>query len=81
MACEELVDESKFYLSQFEWMLKCGFSKCELQMFNLLSYPLKALGDRLGFISKAIQHADAFLFRTFPGLLRYGANCNVIFTK
>jgi SAM-dependent methyltransferase len=81
MAREELGDESNLYLSQFERMLQCGFSTCEVQMFNFLGYPLKALGDRLHFISKAIQHADAFLFRKFPKLLRYGANANVIFTK
>ncbi len=81
MAREELGDESNLYLSQFEAMLKCGFSQCEVQMFNFLGYPLKALGDRVSFISRAIQCVDAFLFRRFPGLLRYGANANVIFTK
>lgn len=81
MAREELGDESNLYLSQFERMQQCGFSQCEVQMFNLLGYPLKALGDRLGFVSTAIQHIDAFLFRKFPKLLRYGANANVIFTK
>jgi hypothetical protein len=50
-------------------------------MFNLLGYPLKGLGDRLGFVSTVIQKIDAYLFRKFPGLLRYGANCNLIFTK
>lgn len=81
MARHELGDESNLYLSQFERMRNCGFSTCEVQMFNLLGYPLKGLGDRLGFISKAIQRFDAFLFLAFPGLLRYGANGNLIFTK
>jgi SAM-dependent methyltransferase len=81
MARHELGDESNLYLSQFERMLKCGFSNCEVQVFNLLGYPLKAFSDRLGFVSKAIQRLDSWLFRKFPKLLRYGANCNVIFTK
>ena len=81
MSQGELGDESNLYLSQFERMRDCGFSICEVQMFNLLGYPLKGLGDRLGFISNAIQKIDAYLFRTFPGLLRYGANANLIFTK
>jgi len=81
MARHELGDESNLYISQFERMRDCGFSTCEVQMFNLLGYPLKGLGDRLGFISTAIQKIDAYLFRTFPGLLRYGANCNLIFKK
>jgi hypothetical protein len=81
MARWELGDESNLYLSQFEGMRKCGFSRGEVQMFNFLGYPLKALGDRVSFFAKAIQHLDAFLFRKFPKLLRYGANANVIFTK
>lgn len=81
MAQGELGDESNLYLSQFKRMRNCGFSACEVQMFNLLGYPLKALGDRLGFVSAVIQRIDAYLFSTFPGLLRYGANCNLIFTK
>jgi SAM-dependent methyltransferase len=81
MAKHELGDESNLYFSQFERMQKMGFAKCEVQIFNFLGYPMKALSDRLGFISKAVQKLDSWLFRTFPKLLRYGANCNVIFTK
>lgn len=81
MAKHELGDESNLYLSQFERMQKMGFAKCEVQVFNLLGYPMKALSDRLGFISNAVQKLDSWLFRGFPKLLRYGANCNVIFTK
>jgi hypothetical protein len=40
-----------------------------------------ALGDRLDFVSAAIQRTAVFLIRTFPGLLRCGANCNLMFTK
>lgn len=80
MARHELGDESNLYLSQFERMSKY-FSACEVQMFNLLGYPMKAFSDRLGLFCKAVQKLDSHLFRCFPGLLRYGANCNLIFTK
>lgn len=81
MAKHELGDESNLYLSQFERILKTGFSKCEVQMFNFLGYPMKAFSDRFRFLCKAVQALDSWLFRRFPKLLRYGANCNVIFTK
>ncbi|MES2995283.1 MAG: class I SAM-dependent methyltransferase [Verrucomicrobiota bacterium] len=81
MARHELGDESNLYLSQFQRMLTCGFSQCDVQMFNLLGYPMKALSDRFVSITKVIHQLDARLFATWPGLLRYGANCNVIFTK
>lgn len=81
MARYELGDESNLYFSQFERMKKTGFAKCEVQVFNLLGYPMKALSDRFGFLSRFIQKLDSFMFQRFPKLLRYGANCNVIFTK
>jgi len=81
MAREELGDESNLSLSPYARMEKCGFSGCEVQMFNLLGYPMKALSDRFGFLSALIQKADSLLFRLFPKLLRYGANANVVFTK
>ena len=81
MAQAELGDESNLYLSQFERMAGTGFSRCEVQAFNLLSYPLKALSDRFRLLSSVVQRFDSRLFRQFPKLLRYGANCNVIFTK
>jgi SAM-dependent methyltransferase len=81
MARGELGDESNLYFSQFERMRETGFTTCEVQVFNLLSYPMKALSDRLGFVSRAVQKFDAWLFGAFPKLLRYGANCNLIFTK
>jgi SAM-dependent methyltransferase len=81
MARHELGDESNVYFSQFELMKDTGFTKCEVQVFNLLGYPMKALSDRLGFLSRTVQKLDSWLFRTFPKLLRHGANCNVIFTK
>jgi ubiquinone/menaquinone biosynthesis C-methylase UbiE len=80
MAKYELGDECNLYLSQFERMAT-HFSGCEAQMFNFLGYPMKALSDRFHTISEIVQNLDAHLFRAFPKLLRYGANCNVIFTK
>lgn len=80
MAQGELGDESNLYLSQFEKMSRY-FSSCEVQMFNLLGYPMKAASDRFQFLARFVQKLDASLFRRFPKLLRYGANCNVIFTK
>ena len=81
VAREELGDESNLYISQFERMRACGFSSCEVQIFNFLGYPMKAFSDRFKFLSNIIQQTDSWLFRRFPGLLRYGANCNLILTK
>lgn len=80
MARYELGDESNLYLSQFKQMAG-KFSHCEVQMFNLLGYPAKAVSDRFQLISQVVQQVDSWLFRTFPKLLRYGANCNLILTK
>ena len=80
MARHELPDESNLYLSQFERMAPY-FSSGEVQMFNLLGYPVKALSQRFGSIASAVHGIDALLFRAFPKLLRYGANCNLILTK
>lgn len=80
MARHELADESNLFLSQFERMSE-GFSRCEVQVFNLLGYPMKALSDRCRPLAAAAHRLDAWLFRRFPGLLRYGANCNLILTK
>lgn len=81
MARHELGDESNLYLSQFERMFRRGFASCDVQMFNFLGYPMKALSDRLGFVANLVQRLDSTLFNTFPKLMRYGANCNVVFTK
>jgi SAM-dependent methyltransferase len=80
MARHELPDESNLYLSQFEQMAG-DFSRCEVQIFNLLGYPMKALSDRMKGLSTRIHRIDAWLFRKYPKLLRYGANCNLILTK
>lgn len=81
MARHELGDESNLYFSQFEAMEKCGFSRCELQIFNFLGYPMKAFSDRFGLLCRSVQSFDSWLFQRFPNLLRYGANGNIIFTK
>ena len=81
MARHELGDESNLYHSQFEQMQALGFSKCEVQVFNFLGYPMKAFSDRFAFLSSTVQRLDSWLFRVFPKLLRYGANGNIIFTK
>ncbi len=81
MARYELGDESNLYFSQFEQMKNTGFSLCEVQVFNFLGYPMKAVSNRFEFLSSMVQHLDSWLFRKFPRLLRYGANCNIIFTK
>jgi SAM-dependent methyltransferase len=80
MAQGELGDESNLYFSQFARMAE-DFSSCEVQMFNLLGYPMKGVSDRFGILSDAVQKIDSWLFQSFPKLLRYAANCNVIFTK
>lgn len=81
MARHELGDESNLYFSQFEVLKNAGFSRCEVQVFNFLGYPMKALSDRLVLLCKGVQAIDSILFRLFPKLLRYGANCNLVLTK
>ena len=81
MAKYELVDESNLYISQLERMKACGFSSCEIQMFNFLGYPMKAFSDRFGWLCKLVQRVDAYLFSSFPKIVRYGANANIVFTK
>lgn len=80
MAAGEEGDESNLYISQFKKMAQ-GFTSCEVQVFNLLGYPMKAFSDYWSPVARVVQGLDAFLFRIFPRLLMYGANCNIIFTK
>jgi hypothetical protein len=42
---------------------------------------MKAFSDRFAFLCQAVQRFDSLLFRRFPKLLRYAANCNLVFTK
>jgi SAM-dependent methyltransferase len=76
----EFIDESNLFFSQIRRMAE-GFNRCEIQVFSLLSYPFKALPRRLRFLSDLVQEIDSALLRRFPRLLRYCANCNIIFTK
>jgi SAM-dependent methyltransferase len=80
MARAEMVDESNLFLSQIEKM-GTGFSRCEVQVFNFFGYPMKAFSDRFAWLNQQVQKMDALLFKKFPKLLRYGANCNIVFTK
>ncbi len=79
-ALAELGDESNLYLSQFE-VLGEGFSRCEVQCFNVLGYPMKALSDRLQPLAELVQRLDHRLMSGFPGLKKYAANCNLVLTK
>lgn len=76
----EMGDESNLFLSQIE-KLAAPFSRREVQVFNLLGYPMKAFSNRLPGLNRLVENADAFLFRHFPGLCRHAANCNIILTK
>jgi len=80
MSLAEMVDESNLFLSQIK-KLAAPFSACEVQAFNLLGYPMKAFADRLPAINRLVEQADTFLFRAFPPLRRYAANCNIIIKK
>lgn len=81
MAHAELVDESNLYISQLERMTNVGYTSCEVQMFNVLGYPMKAISDRLAWICRFIQRIDGILMRIFPRIKKYGANANVVFVK
>lgn len=76
----EMGDESNLFLSQIAKFAD-PFSSCEVQVFNLLGYPMKAFADRLSVINRLVEQADAFFFGAFPALRRYAANGNIILTK
>jgi SAM-dependent methyltransferase len=80
IARAELPDESNLYFSQFQTMSE-HFQETEVQVFNLLGYPMKALTDRFKTISKAAHWIDSLMMESFSGLKRFAANCNLIFTK
>jgi SAM-dependent methyltransferase len=80
MSMAEMVDESNLFLSQIK-KLAVPFSSCQVQVFNLLGYPMKAFADRVPFISHLAEQADAVLFKTFPALRQHAANCNIVLTK
>ena len=76
----ELGDESNLFGHQFE-RLGEGFSRAEVQVFNLLGYPMKAASDRLSGLAEIVRTIDRRLMRWFPRLRRHAANCNLVFTK
>jgi SAM-dependent methyltransferase len=80
MARAEYPDESNLYFSQFERMSK-NFTSTDVQIFNLIGYPMKALSDRFEAVSEMAHTIDEKLMKLFPTLKRYGANCNLIFKK
>ena len=77
----QMEDESNLFLGQLEELAK-PFDACEVQLFNLLGYPLKGLG-RLGGRSlvEFISRTDRVLMKQWPSLARLAANFNVVFTK
>jgi SAM-dependent methyltransferase len=78
MAKMEAGDESNLYFSMLK-EIGASFASCEVQVFNFLAYPLKAV--RYAPIINLIQRIDLFLLRRIPTLLPFCANCNVIYTK
>ena len=78
LARMEAADESNLYLSMLK-EIAASFASCEVQVFNLLAYPLKAA--RSASVVKFIQRIDVLLLRHNPRLLTFCANCNVIYTK
>jgi SAM-dependent methyltransferase len=78
IARAEMGDESNLHLAGFEEVAR-GFSRCEVQSFNLLGYVMKAAGEGAG--ARLVNQIDTYLFQTFPPLKKYGANCNVVFVK
>lgn len=76
-----LWDESNVVVSQLEEIAQ-SFSACEVQVFNLLGYPLK-LSGRLapGFVVHFTCKLDGVLMKRWPRLAPLAANFNVVFTR
>lgn len=79
-ALAELPDESNLFMSQFE-RLAAGFCRCEVQCFNILGYPMKALSNRLQSLAQLAHRVDHRVMSWWPGLRKYAANCNLVLTK
>ncbi len=76
-----MVDESNIFVPQIEQIAEF-FTACDLQVFNLLAYPLKFLGrfaSRRG--SDSVHRADSSLMKRWPSLAPLAANFNVVFAK
>lgn len=74
----ELVDESNLYISMLEGIAK-AFSRCEVQVFNLISYAFKGVQNQA--ILSLAHDVDSWILGRNPNLLKYCANCNIVFTK
>jgi len=76
-----LCDESNIVLSQLN-EIGLSFSQCEVQAFNLLGYPFKALGRFAGEpLMNVIDRLDTTLMQRSSRLAALAANFNVVFTK
>jgi SAM-dependent methyltransferase len=74
-------DESNVFLDSLEDIAR-NFSRCEVQVFSLLGYPVKALGRLASWpLVNQVARLDAALMRRSHGLARLGANFNVVFYK
>jgi len=81
VARARLVDESNVVISQLEEIAQ-SFSACELQVFNLLGYPLKFAGRYVGQpLTGLVHRLDRRLMESWPRLAPLGANFNVTFRK
>jgi SAM-dependent methyltransferase len=74
-------DESNLFLDSLEDIAR-NFSRCEVHVFNLLGYPVKALGRLASWpLVNLVARLDAALMRRSRGLARLGANFNAVFYK
>ena len=74
-------DESNLFLDSLENIAR-NFSRCEVHVFNLLGYPVKALGRLASWpLVNLVARLDAALMRRSRGLARLGANFNAVFYK
>jgi SAM-dependent methyltransferase len=81
IARAKMPDESNIVLPQLEEIAQ-RFSNCEVQVFNLLGYPVKFLGKLAGeSISTGVSRVDGALMRKFPRLATMAANFNAVFTR
>ena len=78
---KQMEDESNIFLKTVERVGQ-EFSTCEVQVFNLLGYPLKLLGKWMPYpVIDSVHRFDAALMRSCCGLARMAANCNIVFTR
>ena len=74
-------DESNVVFGQLDEIAR-SFSRYEIQLFNFLGYPFKALGRLAGeSIMDSICRLDAAVMQRWPRLAPLAANFNVVFTK